>query len=157
MKNQLILIILLLTFIVTNGQQVQLNDTLKRSASIKYDTKGNEVIFTPQTPFLNQIAGAPKAFYTYYWEFGDGNYSTDKNPKHIYKNKGNYQANLWATNNYDTGKPPTTRPQKITINKETTAYQDKASMDDDFILKNNRDPIPEEEIVVIMSYKNAKN
>jgi len=155
MKYQFILFFLVLNFIV-NGQ-TQTIDTLKRSASIEYNAKGNEVIFTPQTPVLNQIAGAPKAFYTYYWEFGDGHYSTNKTPTHIYKNKGNYEVRLWATNNYDTGKPPATRPQKITINKVTAAFQDEASMNDSFILKHNREPIPEEEIVVIMSYKNPKD
>jgi hypothetical protein len=157
MKEQLTFFIFFLLFFTVKGQQVQANDSLKKVAGIKYNTSGNEVNFTPQTPVLDQIAGAPKAFYTYYWEFGDGHYSTDKTPTHIYKNKGNYEVRLWATNNYDIGKPPATRPQKITINKVTVAFQDEASMNDSFILKHNREPIPEEEIVVIMSYKNPKD
>ncbi len=139
------------------SQQLLANDTLVRAATIKSTTNGNETTFTPQTPALNQIAGAPKAFYTYYWEFGDGHYSTEEKPKHVYKNKGNYEVKLWATNNYDTGKPPTTRPKKIAINSTATDYQDLAIMDEDFALKRNREPIPEEEIVTILSYKNIKD
>ncbi|MDO5979330.1 PKD domain-containing protein [Flavivirga spongiicola] len=139
------------------SQQLLVNDTLTRTATINNTTKGNEIIFTPETPTLNQIAGAPKAFYTHYWEFGDGHYSTEEKPKHVYKSIGEYEVKLWATNNYDTGKPPTTRPKKIAINSITTDYEDLAIMDKDFTLKRNREPVPEEEIVTIMSYKNIKN
>ena len=139
------------------SQQLLVNDTLTRTATINSKTNGNEVIFTPETPALNQIAGAPKAFYTHYWEFGDGHYSTEEHPKHVYKNKGEYEVKLWATNNYDTGKPPTTRPKKIAVNSITTDYEDLAIMDEDFTIKRNREPVPEEEIVAIMSYKNMKN
>jgi hypothetical protein len=139
------------------AQNSIVNDTLTRTANIKLTTNGNEVVLTPETPALNQIAGAPKAFYTHYWEFGDGKYSIEENPKHTYKKTGEYEIKLWATNNYDTGKPPTTRPKKVTINNITTDYNDIASMDEAFLLKRNREPIPEQEMVVIMSYKNYKN
>lgn len=139
------------------SQQSPVNDTLTRTATIKSTTNGNDIFFTPETPTLNQIAGAPKAFYTHYWEFGDGHYSTEEKPKHVYKNKGEYEVKLWVTNNYDTGKPPTTRPKKVVINSITTDYEDLATMDEDFTLKRNREPVPEEEIVAIMSYKNIKD
>ncbi len=148
-----------LTFVCAYGysQQRAANDTLKRTATIKSSSNGNEVLLSPETPTLQQIAGAPKAFYTYYWELGDGHYSTEKHPKHIYKDKGNYEVKLWATNNYDTGKPPTSRPKKIAVNTITTTYQDLAIMDENFTLKRNREPLPEEEMVAIMSYKNTKD
>ncbi len=148
-----------LTFVYAYGysQQRVANDTLKRTATIKSSSNGNEVLLSPETPTLQQIAGAPKAFYTYYWELGDGHYSTEKHPKHIYKDKGNYEVKLWATNNYDTGKPPTSRPKKIAVNTITTTYQDLAIMDENFTLKRNREPLPEEEMVAIMSYKNTKD
>ena len=138
------------------GQQ-PITDTISRTATIKANITNNSVLLTPETPALTQIAGAPKAFYTHYWEMGDGTYSTDPEPKHTYKKKGEYEVKLWATNNYDTGKPPTTRPKKINITSITDDYQDEASMEDDFTLKRNREPVPEEEIVTILSYKNIKN
>lgn len=157
MNKRVSFLCLFLISVCSYAQKPVVNDTVTRVATIKNTTTGNEVIFTPETPTLNQIAGAPKAFYTYYWEFGDGHYSTDKNPKHIYKKEGDYDVKLWATNNYDTGKPPTTRPKKIAINSVSTPYNETASMDEDFILKRNREPVPNEEFVVILSYKNPKN
>ncbi len=146
--------------------QAPVNDTLTRSAPILYDVLGNRVEFNPQMPPLSQIAGAPKAFYTYYWEFGDGDFSFKEKPKHTYKKEGEYKARLWSTNNYDNGKPPTSRPQTIEIESNL----DKASADispenepnifpDDkhLIIKTNRDPLPNEEMVLITSYKNTKN
>ncbi|OEK09720.1 PKD domain-containing protein [Flavivirga aquatica] len=132
-------------------------DTIPRIANIKYSINNNEVICTPETPVLNQIAGAPKAFYTHYWEFGDGHYSTKETPKHVYKKAGEYEIKLWATNNYDVGKPPTSRPKKVAINNITSTYEDIASMSEDFTLKRNREPVPDQDMVVIMSYKNAKD
>ena len=102
MKKQLALLLFFNFTLITLAQEL-VNDTITRTATIKTSITGNYVELIPETPTLNQIAGAPKAFYTYYWEFGDGNYSTKKDPKHTYKNKGTYEVKLWATNNYDTG------------------------------------------------------
>ncbi|WP_121908726.1 DUF7849 domain-containing protein [Ulvibacter antarcticus] len=151
--------ILLFASLLVSGlafSQVQ-NDTLRRSANIGFDRNGNLVSFKPETPPLQQIAGAPKAFYTFYWEFDDGTYSTEKEPKHAYKNKGEYDVKLWATNQYDTGKPPSTRPKKVAVNDITSEAGDIASMDENLDLMINRDPIPQEEMVVVMSYKNANS
>lgn len=156
LKN-LFIVCIFLTAIPSFAQQIQENDTIKRVALIDSKVVSNTVEYTPQTPILNQIAGAPKAFYTYHWEFGDGNYSTEPNPKHIYKNKGNYDVKLWTTNNYDTGKPPTTRPKKVAITSIETHIEDIASMNEDFTLRRNREPVPSQEMVVIMSYKNPKD
>ncbi|PKQ46832.1 PKD domain-containing protein [Confluentibacter flavum] len=157
MNKRFSFLCLFLISVYSYAQKLIVNDTLTRVANIKNTTNGNDVLFTPETPTLNQIAGAPKAFYTHYWEFGDGHYSTEEKPKHVYKKTGEYEVKLWATNNYDTGKPPTTRPKKIAISDITTAYNDAASMEEDFILKSNREPVPDEEMVVIVSYKNPKD
>ena len=156
MNKPISFLCLFLMVIYSYGQKLIENDTLTRVATIKNTIHGNEVVFTPETPVLNQIAGAPKAFYTHYWEFGDGHYSTQENPKHTYKKTGDYEVKLWATNNYDNGKPPTTRPKKIAITNITTPYNDVATMDEDFILKRNREPVPDEEMVLVLSYKNPQ-
>lgn len=152
--------VLITFFIVISAytqQKYSADSTNVRSASIESKLSGNMVEFSPIAPPLNQIAGAPKAFYTYFWEFGDGNYSTDSVPKHTYKKPGEYSIKMWATNNYDTGKPPTTRPKKVSINSEEHKYNDTSSMYEDFTLKRNREPVPNEEMVVVMSYKNSKD
>ncbi|WP_282133912.1 DUF7619 domain-containing protein [Seonamhaeicola maritimus] len=156
MPKSLLFSLFFLLSIFGFSQQTIETDTLTRTATINYNTQGNSVEFKPETPELIQIAGAPKAFYTYHWEFGDGKYSKEKEPKHIYKDKGEYEVKLWATNNYDNGKPPTTRPKKIAVTNVPEDYQDVASMDEDFTLKRNREPVPDQEMVTIVSYKNTK-
>ena len=48
----------------------------------------NQVKFKSVLRPLRQIAGAPEAFYSYFWEFGDGTYSFEKEPLHNYKDTG---------------------------------------------------------------------
>ncbi|WP_397363759.1 PKD domain-containing protein [Olleya sp. R77988] len=146
-----------LSTILCLAQQQPANDTISRIATIEHKIVDKQVQFTPNAPELNQIAGAPKAFYTNYWEFGDGTYSKENNPTKTYKKAGEYEVKLWATNNYDTGKPPTSRPKKIRIDNVEEDYQEQASMDNAIDLQRNREPIPDEEIVVILKYKNNKD
>jgi hypothetical protein len=132
-------------------------DTITRRATIGYDQKGNLVSFKPETPPLIQIAGAPKPYYSYFWEFGDGQYSKEATPNHVYKKKAQHKVLLQVTNNYDNGKAPATRPKVVAINEiEDTTYQEIASLGDTINYKifNNRDPIPDEEMVVVVSYQN---
>ncbi|UCD13726.1 MAG: PKD domain-containing protein, partial [Thermoplasmatales archaeon] len=39
--------------------------------------------------------------YTWYWEFGDGNTSTEQNPPYTYSTTGNYTATLTVTDDYN--------------------------------------------------------
>lgn len=141
------------------GAQISKNDTTKREAKITYILDDNQAAFSATTPPLQQVQGAPTAFYTFYWEFGDGHYSTDPNPRHTYKKTGEHTVQLWTTNNYDNGKPPPARPQKVPVKKIT--YEDtKESIKnldphDGFRLEINRAPVPDQEIVVVASYKNS--
>ncbi|MEM0576676.1 PKD domain-containing protein [Flavobacterium polysaccharolyticum] len=140
--------------------QTKVKDTITRRANITYNQKGNSVSFKPETPPLIPIAGAPKPSYSYLWEMGDGHYSKQAEPKHVYKKKGNYTTRLAVTNNYDNGKPPATRPRKVAINDITdTDYKDIASIanQNGFEILKNCDPIPEQEMVVVVSYQNLEN
>lgn len=140
--------------------QVVKKDTLTRRANIQFEKKGNAVQFNAETPPLLPIAGAPPASFTYFWEFGDGTYSKEPKPKKVYKKKGDYKVNLAVTNNYDNGKPPKTRPKTVAVTETTDpAFEDIASMplQDGYRIFNNREPIPEEEIVVVVSYQNLLN
>ena len=138
------------------------SDTITRTARIVHTVNGANVSFNPDTPQLNQIAGAPKAFYTYYWEFGDGNYSFKENPNHSYKEKGSYKAQLSVTNNYDDGKPPATRPKDIAVLEAgvDTSINEKHNLNSSFggfRLRTNRDPVPDEEMQLVLSYGNEMN
>ena len=157
MKNQLIFFIFIVLSQTAFSQDIKVMDTTRRVASITYSKNGTEVKFTPETPVLTQIAGAPKAFYKHFWEFGDGDYSNEETPIKQYKKQDEYEVKYWATNVYDTGKPPTSRPKKIKIDNTSASAEDSASMTDDIELTRNREPMPSEEMVVVMSYKNYKD
>ena len=158
MKPQLSIFFIL--FSIFSIGQTKVKDTITRRASIGLIQNGNAVTYTPETPPLIPIAGAPKPSYSYLWELGDGHYSKEAAPKHVYKNKGNYTTRLAVTNNYDNGKPPATRPKKVAVNDITdTNFKDIASIEDQngFVILKNCDPIPEQEMVVVAGYQNLEN
>jgi hypothetical protein len=155
-----LLSILFILFSIFSFSQTKVKDTITRRANIGYNVNGNLVSFKPETPPLIPIAGAPKPSYSYLWELGDGHYSKQAEPKHVYKNKGTYTTRLAVTNNYDNGKPPATRPKKVAINDITdNSYKDIASIADQngFAILKNCDPIPDQEMVVVVSYQNLEN
>lgn len=139
------------------------SDTLTRTAPIFYDVLGNQVNYGATMPALSQIAGAPKAYYSYYWELGDGTYSFEKEPKHTYKREGTYKVRLWSTNNYDNGKPPASRPQQVSVSSEEASTDSNIPIpslfngEQDLMVRTNRDPVPDQELVLITSYKNTKD
>ncbi|KQB42832.1 PKD domain protein [Flavobacterium daejeonense] len=151
---------LFLLFSLLLFSQKKVKDTITRRAAINYHQNGNMVLFKPETPPLIPIAGAPKPSFSYLWEFGDGSYSKAAEPKHTYKNKGTYTTRLTVTNNYDNGKPPATRPKKVVINEISDKNFDEiASIQDQngFALQKNCDPIPDQQMEVILSYQNLEN
>lgn len=162
MKNLLSIIFIL--FSVCHPElvegQTKVKDTITRKAKITYNQTRNSVTFKPETPPLIPIAGAPKPSYSYLWEMGDGHYSKEAEPKHVYKNKGTYNARLAVTNNYDNGKPPATRPKLVIVNEiSDEVYKDIASIEDQngLAIQKNCDPIPDQQMEVIVSYQNMEN
>jgi hypothetical protein len=107
---------------------------------------------------LRQIVGAPPAFYSYFWELGDGRFSFDKEPVYSYRDTGTFDIRLYATNNYDDGKAPPTRPRKIKIKKKPVSKDAWVShffkADGDVEIKINRYPKPGEDFVAILGYRN---
>jgi len=158
MKPQLSIFFIL--FSILSIGQTKVKDTITRRANIVFTQNGNAVTYKPETPPLIPIAGAPKPSYSYLWELGDGHYSKEAEPKHVYKNKGTYTTRLAVTNNYDNGKPPATRPKKVAVNDITdTNYKDIASIADQngFAILKNCDPVPDQEMVVVVGYQNLEN
>jgi PKD repeat protein len=158
MKKLLSLFCVLLS--IFSFSQTKVKDTITRKAKITYNQNRNTVTFKPETPPLIPIAGAPKPSYSYLWEMGDGHYSKEAEPKHVYKNKGTYTARLAVTNNYDNGKPPATRPKTVAVNEiSDEVYQDIASIEDQngLAIQKNCDPIPDQKMEVIVSYQNMEN
>lgn len=128
-------------------------------AGINYSMAKGAVQFNPQLRELRPIAGAPAPFYTYMWEFGDGKFSFEKEPQHVYADTGKYDVRLFATNNYDDGKRPPTRPKPVMVKSSGTmmaalpepkVFQPGASI----TLKNNCMPKPGDDMMIILGYRN---
>jgi len=157
--TQLLLTIISVLFVFLASAQEVKKDTILHTANIIETINNNQVNFKAELSPLRQIAGAPKAFWTNYWEFDDGEYSFEEAPKHTYKEEGNYIVRLAATNNYDDGEPPLTRPKKISIqniNDESSINEEQHLIENHngLRLQNNREPRPDEEMQVILSYGN---
>ncbi|MFA6246132.1 MAG: hypothetical protein WC615_04275 [Mucilaginibacter sp.] len=131
-------------------------------AIINYTDDNGTVKFTPQLRALRPIAGAPTPFFTYFWEFGDGTFSFEKEPVHTYLDSAltYYSARLYATNNYDDGKRPPTRPKKVII-KRSKAMLASAPVPSNIFqpgssitLKNNCMPKPGDDMMLVLGYRN---
>lgn len=121
-------------------------------------TEGNGYQFKPSPPDLMQKAGAPEAYWTYYWEFGDGSFSFEDHPVHQYEKSGSYQAILYATAHYDDGKLPDKNGKGILAHGSgpqpgnlPTVFEDQQWP---IQLKATREARAREELVCILSYRN---
>jgi PKD repeat protein len=78
--------------------KIQINDSKLVAQSAPSNI--NNTTFTGQLNYktlANQVkfkSGFNKNAETYFWEFGDGETSTEANPTHTYKNKGKYKTRL---------------------------------------------------------------
>ncbi|HEY8894339.1 MAG TPA: PKD domain-containing protein [Niastella sp.] len=137
----------------------QTSDTA--AAEINSQIENNQVKFGATLRPLRQIAGAPASFYTYFWEFGDGSYSFEKEPVHVYKDTGNYDVRLYATNNYDDGKKPNTRPRRVRVNNRSNLAQYRSpsffSGEGSLEIRANQMPKPGEDMVLLIGYRNKSN
>ena len=139
-------------------------------AIINYTEENGLVRFSSVLRPLRQIAGAPEPFYTYFWEFGDGRFSFEKEPEHVFPDTLLYNVRLFATNSYDDGKRPPTRPKPLkpgssrpilASNSATGATG--GSTDPAFFksagpieLKTNCMPKPGEEMMLVFGYQNKR-
>lgn len=149
--------VLIVLLCIVKGLTAQVSDTIPPDIEPSIDS--NQVKLNAVLRPLRQIAGAPGAFYTYFWEFGDGTYSFEKNPVHQYKDTGDYAIRLFATNNYDDGKKPPTRLRRVKVEKKKTmlAMNDRPSFfsgDGSLEIRANQQPKPGEDMVLLLGYRN---
>jgi hypothetical protein len=154
-KKAILLIILMQTMIfIAMGQRID-------TAAINFQLNNNQAIFISSLRPLQQIAGAPEAFYSYYWEFGDGQFSFEEKPTHNYRDTGLFNARLFATNNYDDGKPPPLKPKPVKVKSKNNTYA--VNKNPSFFkqggaieMRVNAMPRPNEDMVLIIGYRNEK-
>jgi hypothetical protein len=138
------------------AQQAEVAETFDVSVS------GSRCKFTPTLPPLKGIPGAPAPFYSYYWEFGDGTFSREERPEHSYAQPGEYNAILYATNNYDDGDPPPSKTKKKKKPKTAVAAAGEKNVvltafsegKQAICLQNIRQARAKEELPIVLSYAN---
>ncbi len=88
---------------VNSGDALIIRNAVK---TVVYDSLSKWYIgaYDPVANFTSNITGNSVAFTnasefatTYLWDFGDGNYSNDEHPVHVYSSNGNYNVTLIAT------------------------------------------------------------
>lgn len=132
-----------------------------RVADFSVTPEGNGYRFNPIPPPLEQKAGAPPSFWSYYWEFGDGSFSFEERPLHHYERSGNYQQYLSATAHYDDGGKP--KGKSNIMLAERTGSQPGGmptvfdSLDLPIRMKAHRQARANEDLVCILSYRNLGN
>jgi hypothetical protein len=133
----------------------------ERQADFILRQQGSQVEFEPVLPPLMQMAGAPRAYYEHYWEFGDGEFSFEARPAHTYADSGAYEVYYLATGKYDNGKAPKSRkkkteqsgsapPRAVAQASPRVLPHPAASLG----LRAVRNPRAEEEFVCILAYAN---
>ena len=156
-KKAILLLMLMQTMMfIAMGQRIDTS-----TANINLQITNNQVNFGSVLRPLQQIAGAPEAFYSYYWEFGDGKFSFEEKPKHVYRDTGLFTARLFATNNYDDGKPPPLKPGPVRVKSKNSSYA--VNKTPSFFkqggaieMRVNCMPKPDEDMVLIIGYRNEK-
>ncbi|MEE1945080.1 hypothetical protein VRU48_08175 [Pedobacter sp. KR3-3] len=159
MKTLLLPLLVILGFHVVQAQVLP-TDTVP--AKISYTTENGVTKFSAELRPLRPISGAPAPFYTYFWEFGDGGFSFEKDPLHIYSSSNPTMVRLFATNNYDDGKHPPTRPRPIKPTKPSGGGKPMlASNTPNFFkmggsieLKSNAMPKPGDDMMLVFGYRN---
>ena len=156
-KKAILLLMLMQTMmLIANGQRIDTS-----TANINLQLINNQANFSSVLRPLQQIAGAPDAFYSYFWEFGDGQFSFEEKPKHVYRDTGLFNARLYATNNYDDGRPPPLKPKPVRVksknnmiaaNKNPSFFKQGGAIE----MRVNAMPRPDEDVVLIMGYRNEK-
>lgn len=115
MKPTIILLVLFLSCqtVFSQDSLLVLRDTFPSKIITEY--LDSSIRFKPIIRPLSPIPGGRQAYYTYLWDFGDGNFSTKESPEHRYAKEGEYDVSLFIVNNYDNGPRPRKPKTKVVV------------------------------------------
>ncbi len=130
----------------------------RRTGTIQYAPEGTGYRVNVDIPPPRTIPGARKAHDDYLIEFGDGTHRFEQAPLHQFP-PGTHTIRTSIINNYDDGKPPKIPPRIIEIDdsRADAGPSPGASIppDDPLMFLVFQDPLPEEEVVCIITYSNT--
>jgi PKD repeat protein len=94
MKQLILLPVFIIAFISCDTKDDTKDDAIQKStACFDYSPK-TDLTVGLEISFSNCSQNA----ISFWWDFGDGNTSSLKDPKHTYQNAGSYTVSLWAQN-----------------------------------------------------------
>lgn len=132
----------------------------RRTGTIQYQQEGKGHRLSIEIPPPRTIPGAPKAFDEHLIEFGDGRHSFEAAPVHQFS-PGRHTIRTSIINNYDDGKPPKIPPRIIEIDdsRADAGYSSGVSIPpvEPLMFLVFQDPMPDEEVVCIITYANTTN
>lgn len=138
------------------GQSV--SDTI---ATISATPTANGIRYEAKLPPLTTIPGGREAYYSYFWDFGDGHFSRAERPVHTYTTPGNYKVKLYATNNYDKGNKPPRPVKNVSIQYANAERKLNISVDEKLFLSDtakfklgkNTNALPGTDFILIAGVK----
>lgn len=163
-------ILLLLVFLFFCQLSASAMDTLvvrldTFPSSIETQLQDKKFKFKPVIRPLVPIPGGRQAYYTYLWDFGDGNFSTKESPEHQYTNPGEYDVSLYIVNNYDNGPRPKKPKTKVKVDSNSAiAFQQPNPFEQNFFKSNgvfqlykNADAVPGEDMSLVVGVRPTAN
>lgn len=130
-------------------------------SAIHTEYLSDRIKFTPFIRPLVPIPGGRQAYYTYLWDFGDGQFSTAESPEHHYKEPGEYDVSLYIVNNYDNGPRPKKPKTKVKVDSKLASISDSPNdFERNFFKSNgifqlfkNANAVPGEDMSLIVGVK----
>lgn len=121
--------------------------------------------FKPVIRPLVPIPGGRQAYFTYLWDFGDGNFSTKESPEHQYAKAGEYDVSLYIVNNYDNGPRPKKPKTKVQVESRMASNQKAPNTFEQqffksngiFQLFKNANAVPGEDMSLVVGVKPTSN
>jgi PKD repeat protein len=157
-------IILLVMIFICIGLPVNAQVTSGDGLDITTRIKNDSYEFNAENkPPLQQIAGAPQAHYSYFWEFGDGEYSFEENPIYAYADTGTVKVNVALTNNYGNGGAPRIKSRRLKVNtvpsdrKKTNSAPSALDKKEAVKIITNHQPRPGDQMICVISYQNTES
>lgn len=130
-------------------------------SAIKTQIIDKTIQFEPVIRPLVPIPGGRQAYFTYLWDFGDGNFSTAESPLHQYEKPGEYDVSLYVVNNYDNGPRPRKPKTRVKIDANMAVAQiEPLPFEKNFFKSNgifqlfkNADAVPGEDMSLVVGVK----
>ena len=147
LKNLWILFLLFISIAAKGQEFFTVNESVDGNGNPLYTFSVDEAFLLSQYPLDNS-----EAFYSYFWSFGDGHYSFEANPSHIYSKNDLVDVMMIATPRYSTTLPPPAIFSPEVVKGGNPNYTDPSP-----ILSLDREPRPEFTSLAIVNYKNTSN